>query len=625
MNVPQLQRRTDRVTTLFARPEPRARARTPLDKLLSHLIETGRISEAERLQAGHLARVHQVAIPDTLVAEGWLTEADLLAARCACFSATHIQLSISAPDATLVHEVGLQWCLRHRLLPWRRLGGRVVCVTSEPEYFDQIVEDLPPEWGQPLLGVASAAEIEQAFVRGFGPELVQHAETRLEAAASCRTWTAPQAVSVLLASACVAFCLVVAPQLALSALLFVAFGAVAANVIFKALLTGAALRAAPSPPPATTDMALPRISLLVPLLREAEVASTLLNNLERLKYPRGLLEVLFIVEANDDLTKSTLSRLSLLQSFRVIDVPPGTIQTKPRALNFALHFCRGEIIGIYDAEDKPEPEQLLKVAEGFRQHGPEVACLQGRLDFFNSGANMLTRCFTIEYATWFGLQLRGLARLGLPLPLGGTTLFMRRDALDRVGCWDAHNVTEDADLGIRLHRAGYRTALIDTVTDEEATSRAWPWVRQRSRWIKGFIMTYIVHMRSPRTLWRDLGPLGFATFQCLFLASVLGALTMPLLILMLGATIGLSVPGLSDAMVRVVGLSFLGLEVINLAVWAAGIRARRHRHLFWAIPLLHIYFLLASVAALKATIELVARPFFWDKTTHGISRPPPSC
>jgi glycosyltransferase involved in cell wall biosynthesis len=623
VNVPQLKRSANLAAVRDAQPllrRTRAKPATPVERLLSHLLSCGHVSDAEVHQASHLARVYKVPVTEVLLSEGWLSDTALLDARCACFSATQVRLDILELDKSLVHEAGLFWCLRNSLLPWRRLGGRVVWVTAEPEHFEDLAEDLPPAWGRPILGIARREDIALALATGFETSFVTSAESTLDARTSCRSWTAPQSASVLCAGACAVLFLTVKSHLAIAGLIALAVCVVAVNLLFKAVLTGAALmRRSPSITSSAGPGVLPRVSILVPLLQEAEIAGTLLNNLQRLRYPRALLEVILIVEADDDVTRTALSQFTLPQSFRVIDVPAGTVRTKPRALNYTLPFCRGEVIGIYDAEDKPEPRQLLKVAHAFETAGPEVACLQGRLDFFNTRTNLLTRCFTAEYAGWFGLQLQGLARLGWPVPLGGTTLFLRRDVLERVGGWDAHNVTEDADLGLRLHRAGYRTQVIDTVTDEEATSGLWPWVRQRSRWTKGYMMTYAVHMRQPLALWRDLGGSGFLAVQCLFLGSVLGALTMPFLFLMIGGMIGLPVPGMTPEALRTAGTAMLWLEGVNLLVWTAGIRARKHRGLLWVLPLLHVYFLLSSIAALKAMAELVTRPFFWDKTSHGIS------
>ncbi len=228
-----------------------------------------------------------------------------------------------------------------------------------------------------------------------------------------------------------------------------------------------------------------------------------------------------MLEERDDVTRNTLAQTDLPPWMKVIEVPyTSGLTTKPRALNYALDFCRGRIIGVWDAEDAPDPDQLETVARCFHAAPPEVACLQGILDYYNPRANWLSRCFTVEYATWWRIIMPGIARLGFVIPLGGTTLFFRREALEKVQGWDAHNVTEDADLGFRLARFGYRTELIPTVTYEEATCRPWAWIRQRSRWLKGFMVTYFVHMRRPHQLMADLGPRKFWGFQIFFLTAI---------------------------------------------------------------------------------------------------------
>ena len=202
---------------------------------------------------------------------------------------------------------------------------------------------------------------------------------------------------------------------------------------------------------------------------------------------------------------------------RVIQAAPGTIKTKPRALNYALPFCSGEIIGVLDAEDAPEPDQLRSVVTKFSSVSTKTVGLQSRLDYYNPQSNWLARCFTMEYASWFRVMLPALAQIGFAIPLGGTTLYFRRSALVELGGWDAHNVTEDADLGIRLARAGYRCAMLDTTTFEEANNTPLSWVQQRSRWIKGYFMTYAAHMWSPKTLLHDLWIWQFCGFQVVFL------------------------------------------------------------------------------------------------------------
>jgi len=226
----------------------------------------------------------------------------------------------------------------------------------------------------------------------------------------------------------------------------------------------------------------------------------LIELLQALNYPRSHLEIILLSEQTDPQTRALLNKTPLPRWIKILNVPQGQVQTKPRAMNYALPFCQGDIIGIYDEEDAPEPDQLIKVAAQFAHAPQDVVCLQGRLDFYNTHSNWLGRCFTIEYATWFRVILPGLARLGGVIPLGGTTLFFRRSALDHLQGWDAHNVTEDADLGVRLSRHGWRCDILDSTTFEEANNRPLAWVKQRSRWLKGYAMTYFVHMRNPLLL-----------------------------------------------------------------------------------------------------------------------------
>jgi len=362
------------------------------------------------------------------------------------------------------------------------------------------------------------------------------------------------------------------------------------------------------------------VSILVPLYGECDIAPRLIRRLSRICYPRELLDVLLIAEADDMRTRTALANTALPRWMRQITVPAGTLKTKPRALNFALDFCRGRIIGVYDAEDAPAPDQIHRVVRRFHETGPDLACLQGVLDYYNPHTNWLSRCFTIEYATWFRIVLPGLQRLGLVLPLGGTTLFFRRDTLESLGGWDAHNVTEDADLGIRLARHGYRTEIIDTVTAEEANCRLLPWIRQRSRWLKGYAVTYAVHMRSPRKLLADLGWWRFAGVQILFLGTLSQFVLAPLLWSFWLPVLGFGHPldGLAPiGFFLAVGLIFLLSEVFNIAVAMVATSGRRHRRLRpWAFTL-HLYYPLAAMAAYKALWETVTRPFYWDKTAHG--------
>jgi cellulose synthase/poly-beta-1,6-N-acetylglucosamine synthase-like glycosyltransferase len=305
----------------------------------------------------------------------------------------------------------------------------------------------------------------------------------------------------------------------------------------------------------------------------------------------------------------------------VVTVPPGAIQTKPRAMNYALPFCRGEIVGVYDAEDIPHPAQIRAVVHHLLQAPPRVGCVQGYLDFYNAERNWLARCFTIEYATWFRMILHGVQRLGLPIPLGGTSVFFRREALERVGAWDAHNVTEDADLGMRLARFGYRCDMIPTTTLEEANAvSVGRWVRQRARWLKGYAITWATHMRRPLDLRRDLGWSGFLGFQVIFLGGLTSYLAVPLFGLLWIGMVGLDprlVSALPGWVVAALAFSMLAGQSVTLATAAVALAdSGRLRMLPWVVTL-PVYWWLGSLAAYRAIAEVFYAPFHWHKTEHG--------
>ncbi|MDK2774767.1 MAG: glycosyltransferase [Tabrizicola sp.] len=589
------------------------------------LLRAGVVAPDEMLTAlSHQGR-EAGRLPDVLRARGLVVERDLLGVDARNYGIRLVDLDTALPDPRLIDAVGVQDCLRHGLVPWQKAGDVTIVATSRPGEFHRLRPMLEARLGPVAAGIAAPRAILAAVHARRGDLLARAAETRVSDAESCRSWRRlHQAPGAVLVIAALLASLALAPLVTGLAALGFALVTLAALVVLKIAATIAALRApAPGPNPAS-DAIQPIVSIIVALYREADIAPRLVRRLARLDYPVDLLDVILVVEAEDSVTLDALAHAELPPWMRVVIVPEGQVKTKPRALNHALDHARGAIIGVYDAEDAPEPDQLLKVVERFQRSGPEVACLQGMLDYYNPRTNWLSRCFTIEYAGWFRLVLPGLARLGLVVPLGGTTLFFRRDVLDRLGAWDAHNVTEDADLGIRLARHGYRTELIDTVTFEEANCRALPWIKQRSRWIKGYIMTWAVHMRSPRLLWRQLGPKGFFGFQVLFLGTIAQFLLAPLLWSFMLLPFGIDHP-LYAALplwgIWALALTFFLSEAANVVIGALGLGRTKHGlSLLWVLTL-KVYYPLASLAAYKGLAELATRPFFWDKTTHGLFDP----
>jgi glycosyltransferase involved in cell wall biosynthesis len=586
------------------------------------LLREGILSHADLMRALVLHRQHGGRLEDLLLAHGLVAAEVLYGVLGRLWKVPVVDLSAQPPDPRLIDRVGAAACLRLGMVPWRMMGSRTVVVAAHPAEFAAMLLQAGGRLGPVTMALAPAAEIEGAVLAARGARLAHAAMRRVPAEQSCRGWDRSRTVAAVLAVVMLAAIgLLVEPMAVFGVVLGWAMLTMVAGSLLKlaALLQRTAAPAAGAPvraPPADAGP-LPVVSVMVALYREADVAGRLVRRLERLDYPRDLLDVVLVVEQTDGLTRDVLAAAALPPWMRVVAVPDGPVRTKPRALNYAMDLCRGSIIGVYDAEDAPEPGQIRKVVQHFRAAGPEVACLQGALDFYNPRANWMSRCFALEYAGWFRVVLPGLARMGLPVPLGGTTLFFRRDVLERLGGWDAHNVTEDADLGMRLARQGFVTELVDTVTHEEACCHPWPWVKQRSRWIKGYMMTLAVHLRHPLRLWRELGSRGFAGFLVLFVATLSQFLLAPALWLCWLVPSGVVALPFPAALFPAFLALCLMAEAVNLAVvWAGRRRAGLSLSPLWVLAQ-YGYFPLATAAAYKALWELMYRPFFWDKTAHG--------
>ncbi len=377
---------------------------------------------------------------------------------------------------------------------------------------------------------------------------------------------------------------------------------------------------------ALDERELPIYTVLVPLFREAAVLNQLVNSIESLDYPRRKLDVRLLCEEDDPETIEAIEDLELPPHFEMIVVPQSQPQTKPKACNFGLVGAKGKYVVIYDAEDRPEPDQLKKAVVMFERSDPSIVCIQAKLNFFNQGTNLLTRWFSLEYATLYDLILPGLDARNDPIPLGGTSNHIKLAELVEVGGWDPYNVTEDADLGIRLHKRGYRTIMMDSTTLEEANSELPNWVRQRSRWIKGYIQTWLVYMRHPLRLIGDVGFKGFLSFQLMvggafifLLNPFFWALT-TLFFLTKAGVIQDLFPG------WVYFLAAAQLFLGNFVFMYLGMAAGSRRGYFALAPyalMLPIYWGLMSLAAWKGFLQLFTNPFYWEKTEHGLDMSSP--
>ncbi len=371
---------------------------------------------------------------------------------------------------------------------------------------------------------------------------------------------------------------------------------------------------------------MPRYTILVALHREAEIVPELLVALGKLEWPRSKLEIKLVCEADDAETLAALRAQRLRPSVEVIAVPPGIPRTKPKALAYAMGAISGDFVALYDAEDRPHPRQLIEAWTRFRNSGRSLGCVQAPLQITNRGASIVARMFAFEYSGLFRIMLPFLSRNELVLPLGGTSNHFKRSVLEKVGGWDPFNVTEDADLGMRLHRLGYRTETIALPTHEAAPTELRVWLPQRTRWFKGWAQTWLVHMRSWRRLAAELGPGSFLVSQILFGGMLLSALLHPLLY------VTLLIVGVEAAFGLSIGLynrALLAVDVVNVALGYAGFLIIGARSLprgeRQALPLIAaatpVYWLMLSLAAWRAVIQLVRAPHLWEKTPHKRGEP----
>jgi cellulose synthase/poly-beta-1,6-N-acetylglucosamine synthase-like glycosyltransferase len=366
---------------------------------------------------------------------------------------------------------------------------------------------------------------------------------------------------------------------------------------------------------------LPTYTILVPLYREANIVPDLVAAMAAIDYPRSKLQILLIAEADDGETLSALRQHAAMPPFEIVTVPAMLPRTKPKALAFGVPFARGDMVVVYDAEDRPEPDQLREAAAAFAAD-PTLGCVQARLTPDNS-ESWLARMFTIEYAANFEVLLPSLARWRVPLPLGGTSNHFPRAVLQHVGAWDPFNVTEDADLGIRLTRFGYHSQTIASRTYEEAPVRWRDWLPQRRRWIKGWLQTALVTLRRPKP---RLRPVHALLVHSLITGAVLSLLAYPISLLLLpGALWSVELRAWPQS---ALGWLFLSVNVVNLAAFLLasaiagfrGLKATGSLHLAVWITTLPAYWLLMSLAAWQALFWLLRDPFQWEKTAHGISR-----
>jgi cellulose synthase/poly-beta-1,6-N-acetylglucosamine synthase-like glycosyltransferase len=503
-------------------------------------------------------------------------------------------------------------------------GGSLLLLAPEPDEIDGLLQFCAThEAAAARIRIAPPEVIRALLLARFQQRYVSWAVDRLarvmpELSAASATSMA-SLKQTLVALAALATILAVATGQA-----WIGLGLAVSIVFFNSVIWKLAAALTRAPPTRHAPLMLrhlPTYTVLVPLYREANVVPELVAAMAAIDYPRSKLQILLVAEAEDGETLAALRGHASRPPFEIVVVPTMPPRTKPKALAFAVPFARGDLVVVYDAEDRPEPDQLRQAAAAFASD-PARGCVQARLTPDNN-ESWLARMFTIEYAANFEVLLPALARWRMPLPLGGTSNHFPRAVLQHVGAWDPFNVTEDADLGIRLARFGYSCQTIASRTYEEAPVRWRDWLPQRRRWIKGWLQTALVTLRRPKP---RLRPLESLLVHSLITGAVLSLLAYPISLVLLAVAIwSLDHGALPQS---ALGWALLALNAVNLtafllasaiAAWR-GLRATGAAHLTGWIPTLPAYWLLMSIAAWQALFWLLRDPYQWEKTAHGISR-----
>lgn len=619
--------------TAFARP--RATTSTPLHlwrRIRQEVLSRGLLDRQSLGKALRSARDLRVSVLDVLIADGFIRP-EALGEVLAIVSGRPFldggPLSISQEAARLLPRAV---AASHLIAPLAVEGGTVHVATANP--FDAAALDaVRAALGAfPVVHVATPGRIREALFQLYRQadqiDITTNLDSSVSASRVLAAWqkiVAPLVVVAVVAALGTSMKATVT-TLAATAIAFYSISALyRLSLILRSLAGRRQLVISEQAIESLSGADLPSYTLLVPLYHEGSIVQQLLSSIAGLDYPKSKLEVLLLLEEDDDDTRRATARLTLPPYVHVLLVPPDGPRGKPKALNYGLLYARGTHCVIYDAEDVPEPDQLKKAVVAFKRSDERTACVQSRLDFYNGDQNWLTNLFALDYSMWFDLMLPGLFSTGAPVPLGGTSNHFKVSALREVGGWDAYNVTEDADLGIRLYRRRRTTVVMESVTWEEANSRLWNWVRQRTHWTKGYMLTYLVHMRRPLRLWKELGTTAFISIQVMILGTIVAQILNPVfwgLLLAWHAThwhaleATFAGPLLYAGAVLLFGVNFAFLYFNAVAA----VRTRQFQAVRYAV-FLPIYWALATLATYRAVLQLVTSPHRWEKTQHGLFEP----
>lgn len=538
-------------------------------------------------------------------------------------------------DESLSRQFDPEVMMRHLFYPLSWTDEHTLTVmVNDP--LDWVVDELLYSW-RPGLRIEKVLGTEQDITQllsqdqgsRFSQEAVYKLMARLPEESASRVFTPSQIAVGYGLLLLFLLGLATAPWTTLTILVLLINLFYVASILFKLLLSlvGSADRfhqITDEEVAALDDRTLPIYTILVPVYKEPEVMPILIKSLSKLDYPHERLDVLILLEENDRATIEAARAAKPPRYVRLLIVPDSKPKTKPKACNYGLAFARGEYLTIYDAEDIPDPDQLKKAVIAFQKGDPSLVCVQAALNYFNRNENFLTRMFTLEYSYWFDYLLPGLETLKMPIPLGGTSNHFRTDRLRELQGWDPFNVTEDADLGIRASQHGYTVGVINSTTYEEANCALKNWIRQRSRWIKGYMQTWLVHNRNPLRSLRKLGLKNWLAYQFFIGGSFFTFLTSPIMWLLFIYWLLTRAHWLQNLFPS--WLVYLGLfnllvgNAIGIYLNLVAVFRRGYYDLAFYALLNPIYWQLHSIAAYMALWQLFTKPFYWEKTIHGLSK-----
>ena len=367
---------------------------------------------------------------------------------------------------------------------------------------------------------------------------------------------------------------------------------------------------------------LPVYSILVPVYREKEVIGELMKSIRKMDYPEDKLDIILLLEENDNETLLAAKAEKPSANWRFLTVPDSLPRTKPKALNYGLAYARGEFLTVYDAEDLPEPDQLKKAVAAFRTHPDDYICFRAGLNYFNKNENLLTRLAALEHSVWSDCLQPALFRMGLPVPQPGASAHYDVNKLRGIGAWDPFNVAADADLSVRAAMEGYHTGVIDSTTFEETTSRLKNWLGQSSRQFKGCLQTFLVYSRNPGKLIKTMGFFRWTGQTLLTGGAPIATLLNPVIWLALALSIYLDYTGVfyvPSVLIYLTALNIIAANIITVVIAMLAATAQKNRKLMPLALLAPAWWMLESLAAYKGLWQLFFKPFYWEKTDHGLT------